>query len=539
MHTSNRQSPKLSPLSVAQITRQASQYEFDPQVPLRYWLRSAALLVKEAKIYEQEGNDQQAYLLLFRHAQLILVNLLTHPGARDPSNQQGLKEAQRAVKNSLRELEFLKPRITRRYERYLQSSQDRESRSKSILAPGNDGAPSAATPTQDPALAGRPQPLAAAENRDLAVRLAQSEFRRRAFARTGAAYGGEIESSQLGKDEAGVYGPYHFDDGHTEPEDLARTLQKARAKVMSGYGREEVHDTTKNSAIDFPNPPLGQSPVIYKYPTIPPRSPLGSPLSPTPALPPVPQKITLPIATPKPIKPPDVPAKIFSDEPAPVLPYFAEPDGQRAGSSPYPKDLHPSTFTFKPSSYLENGKPLRTIFISPDLRVQFLKIAAPNTNNNLETCGMLCGTLISNALFISKLVIPEQESTPDTCEMLNESAMFDYCESEDLMVLGWIHTHPTQTCFMSSRDLHTQSGYQVMLPESIAIVCAPRHTPSWGVFRLTDPPGLKTVLQCDKPGLFHPHEGTHIYTDALRPGHVFEAKGLEFETVDLRPGGRK
>lgn len=56
--------------------------------------------------------------------------------------------------------------------------------------------------------------------------------------------------------------------------------------------------------------------------------------------------------------------------------------------------------------------------------------------------------------------------------------MFDYCINEDLLVLGWIHTHPTQTCFMSSRDLHTQSGYQVMMPESVAIVCAPKFNPS-------------------------------------------------------------
>lgn len=197
--------------------------------------------------------------------------------------------------------------------------------------------------------------------------------------------------------------------------------------------------------------------------------------------------------------------------------------------------MHPSSFTFKPSAYLENGAPLRTVFLPPKLRSQFLTLAASNTRRNLETCGILCGTLISNALFISRLLIPEQTSTSDTCETVNESAIFDYCDSEDLMVLGWIHTHPTQTCFMSSRDLHTHCGYQVMLPESIAIVCAPSKSPDWGIYRLTDPPGLKSVLNCTQSGLFHPHAEENIYTDALRPGHVFEAEGLEFETVDLRP----
>lgn len=73
-----------------------------------------------------------------------------------------------------------------------------------------------------------------------------------------------------------------------------------------------------------------------------------------------------------------------------------------------------------------------------------------------------------------------------------------------------------------------------MLPEAIAIVCAPRHNPDWGIFRLTDPPGLKHVLECEQKGLFHPHSEQNLYTDALRPGHVVEGEGLEFEVVDLR-----
>jgi len=195
-----------------------------------------------------------------------------------------------------------------------------------------------------------------------------------------------------------------------------------------------------------------------------------------------------------------------------------------------------SAYAFQASARLESGAPLRTVFLPLGLRERFLDMASPNTRANLETCGVLCGTLISNGLFISRLVIPEQESTANTCETINDSSLFDYCDSEDLMVFGWIHTHPTQTCFMSSRDLHTHSGYQVMIPESIAIVCAPSSFPSWGVFRLTDPPGLQSVLKCQQPGIFHPHEETNIYTDALRPGHVMETRGLEFEVIDLRPG---
>jgi STAM-binding protein len=198
------------------------------------------------------------------------------------------------------------------------------------------------------------------------------------------------------------------------------------------------------------------------------------------------------------------------------------------------------SYTFASTACLEDGSPLRTIFLPPTLRTTFLRLAYKNTQSNLETCAFLAGTLISNALFVSKLIVPAQTSTSDTCEMTNESQLFDLVDAEaDLMILGWIHTHPTQTCFMSSRDLHTHAGYQMMLAESIAIVCAPSkgdtmHGGDWGIYRLTDPPGKKTILGCQKPGIFHPHDVDNIYTDALKPGHVVEAKGLEFDVVDLR-----
>lgn len=61
----------------------------------------------------------------------------------------------------------------------------------------------------------------------------------------------------------------------------------------------------------------------------------------------------------------------------------------------------------------------------------------------------------------------------------------------------------------------------------------------YGVFRLTDPPGMQNVLNCTNPGLFHPHPEHDTYTDALKPGHVYETQGLDFKTVDLRPESQR
>ncbi|KAI9920638.1 hypothetical protein PsorP6_000186 [Peronosclerospora sorghi] len=53
--------------------------------------------------------------------------------------------------------------------------------------------------------------------------------------------------------------------------------------------------------------------------------------------------------------------------------------------------------------------------------------------------------------------------------------------SNELLTLVWIHTHPKQNWFLSSVDVHTQCGFQSILPEAVAIVVAhndPQKTPA-------------------------------------------------------------
>ncbi|KAK9449945.1 uncharacterized protein V1518DRAFT_426815 [Limtongia smithiae] len=188
----------------------------------------------------------------------------------------------------------------------------------------------------------------------------------------------------------------------------------------------------------------------------------------------------------------------------------------------------------------EGGAPLRTIFIPTELRSSFLKLALSNTRRKLETCGILCGVLNRNAFFVTHLVLPEQESTSDTCSTTDEESLFEFLDSHELFTLGWIHTHPTQTCFLSSVDVHTQNSYQLMLPEAVAIVCSPSHEPSWGVFRLTDPPGIQAITNCRATATFHPHAESNLYTDAAMPaGHASFRSGLPFAIEDLRGRRRK
>ncbi|KAG7445371.1 Mov34-domain-containing protein, partial [Guyanagaster necrorhizus] len=164
---------------------------------------------------------------------------------------------------------------------------------------------------------------------------------------------------------------------------------------------------------------------------------------------------------------------------------------------------------------------------------RFLAIAKVNTMINRETCGLLLGKDKGHKFVVTTMLIPKQHSTSDTCTMDGEELVLRFTEERNLITLGWIHTHPTQTCFMSSVDLHTHSGFQRMLPESFAVVCAPRHNPNFGIFRLTDPPGLQTILNCTATEAFHPHPDQPIYTDADK-GHVQMKEGMSLEIVDLR-----
>ncbi|XP_051679889.1 AMSH-like protease isoform X2 [Oryctolagus cuniculus] len=125
---------------------------------------------------------------------------------------------------------------------------------------------------------------------------------------------------------------------------------------------------------------------------------------------------------------------------------------------------------------------LRCVVLSRDLCHKFLQLAESNTMRGIETCGILCGKL----------------------------------------------THPTQTAFLSSVDLHTHCSYQLMLPEAIAIVCSPKHNDT-GIFRLTNA-GMLEVSACKKKG-FHPHTKDPRLFSICK--HVL-VKDIKIIVLDLR-----
>jgi len=173
---------------------------------------------------------------------------------------------------------------------------------------------------------------------------------------------------------------------------------------------------------------------------------------------------------------------------------------------------------------------LRPVRVPRALQEAFLKYAYNNTIRGVETCGILGGVVKGNWLVVTHCILPKQNCTANTCATTDEIQLIEIQTQKNLLTLGWIHTHPTQTCFLSSVDLHTHCSYQIMLPEAIAIVMAPTAKPDRGTFHITAP-GIDALSNCERNG-FHQHEEkVPLYTQAT---HVQYSDQDRIEFVDVR-----
>ncbi|XP_045437842.1 AMSH-like protease isoform X1 [Pipistrellus kuhlii] len=195
-------------------------------------------------------------------------------------------------------------------------------------------------------------------------------------------------------------------------------------------------------------------------------------------------------------------------------------------SPPVNRALKPAATLSAVQNLVVDG--LRCVVLPRDLCHRFLLLAESNTVRGIETCGILCGKLTHNEFTITHIIVPKQSAGPDYCDVENVEELFSVQDQHDLLTLGWIHTHPTQTAFLSSVDLHTHCSYQLMLPEAIAIVCSPKHNDT-GVFRLTSA-GMLEVSTCKKKG-FHPHTKEPRLFSVCK--HVL-VKDIKIIVLDLR-----
>lgn len=187
----------------------------------------------------------------------------------------------------------------------------------------------------------------------------------------------------------------------------------------------------------------------------------------------------------------------------PIFLFFSRPPSVDRSSKP--------SDHFTSSGALTGNKHgLRGVSIPGEIVVKFLNIALPNTSRNIETCGILCGRMVCAfvcvflsvqlTLFLSSVrtlswsvtlsslsrrVLPTHARLQrkklsliiriTTILSLSAGSM---SVPSSLIVIAtpfFFQTHPSQTAFLSSVDLHTHCSYQLMLPEAVAIVCAPQY----------------------------------------------------------------
>ncbi|CAF2335272.1 unnamed protein product [Rotaria sp. Silwood2] len=183
-----------------------------------------------------------------------------------------------------------------------------------------------------------------------------------------------------------------------------------------------------------------------------------------------------------------------------------------------------------PNSTNTNMTSLRRIAIPCDITPKFLQVAQRNTDRKIETCGILAGSKRDSNYIITHIVVPKQNGGPDSCDTEKEEEMVEYVANNNLITLGWIHTHPTQTVFLSSVDLHTHLPYQMLMQEAIAIVISPKYNET-AVFTLTPDTGIPIISTCKKTG-FHEHVNNPPLF--LTASHTTYDPGLQCQIVDLR-----
>jgi len=190
-----------------------------------------------------------------------------------------------------------------------------------------------------------------------------------------------------------------------------------------------------------------------------------------------------------------------------------------------PNTSVPAPSTSSVPSFDRTAKPvisaptgLRTVVVPGNLSEAFLAVARQNSDRGVETLGTLGGHLSKNRFIISHLLIPRQVGKSDSCTMEGLEDVWDVHDKENIIFLGWVHTHPAYSVFLSSVDMHNQYEWQHMLPEALAIVCSIKDN-LVGNLRLSQA-GMAEIGSCNLTN-FHPHskepplweEATHVEVD--------------------------
>lgn len=428
---------------VRELCNYACKVDIDDSIPPKRYLRSGLEMMRMAKVYQEEGNYESAFILYTKFISLFVEKLPKHPDFKTapPEDVSAIKKK---VKASFPVAEELKAKLKERYAAQERRRQEEERKIKEELERKK------------------------AEEEARIKEIEELEEKKRQ----------EAETKWLEEQEARL-------QELKEQERRRQEQEAAAAMATTAMGGNLLPTAPPNNLsdrlIDFDSQPPGNVPQI-----------------------------------------PDRELKknlVINDTTTPTAPLI-----DRA--------TKPETYDhFTSIGASSNNKfGLRDVLVPADLPRKFLVKAEHNTLKNVETCGILAGKLKNNAFVITHLILPKQSGTSDTCAAEDEEDIFMYQEPRDLITLGWIHTHPSQTAFLSSVDMHNQYGYQAMLPEAIAIVCAPKFNET-GFFSLSIERGLIEIGNCREKGFHQHNKNPPLFEES---SHVKIVDSHNIEVGDLR-----
>lgn len=501
------------------IAESTQKLDVDNRIALRFYYRIADNILKQADIFRAEKNIVDLYIMLLRFSSLVSETIPRHRDYR--SSPQGKKEALRKkLLNSVNELEQLKPKVQQKINEFnsrqayhhngrekchSNNLMDFPPMKKQNLASYNQIKAVIPTPREFVYHGSRGQQFSS-------VRPVEENMRRLSLSLPRPKEETLSKHSILGPNglkgqwrppasDKGVRYPTIIDLSPVEIPSLQQPLEDGslnkKDNNISEQHRSDLESIlTQND--DCQAKHADEAPSLISFEAT------------------------------------EIPAQIeVIRQPSPP-PVLAEVQDLVPAVSPFVNEGGCKTEIPSAESVVRAESPLQ-LHISTSMMESFMKLAKSNTDKNLETCGILAGLLKNRKFYITALIIPKQEATSSSCQATNEEEIFEVQDKQSLFPLGWIHTHPTQSCFMSSIDLHTHYSYQIMLPEAVAIVMAPTDSSrNHGIFRLTTPGGMSVIRQCQQRG-FHPHnqppDGGPIYDTCT---DVYMNPNLKFDVIDLR-----
>eukprot|EP00252_Welwitschia_mirabilis_P010628 TRINITY_DN2400_c0_g1_i1.p1 TRINITY_DN2400_c0_g1~~TRINITY_DN2400_c0_g1_i1.p1 ORF type:complete len:505 (+),score=89.14 TRINITY_DN2400_c0_g1_i1:273-1787(+) len=502
-----------APAMKVNIAANTQKVDVDNRMSLRFYYRIADNMLKQANVYREEKNIIDLYIILLRFSSLVSETIPHHQDYQT-SYQKERNEYKKKLYNVLAELEALKPKVQQQVDevnrKYAASFQEASNNSLEWPPPKGQDFPTYEVPKNSWTINEQRRDNRHQTNRingqtnkrSLSIPLPKEEtLSRHSFLGPNGLRGNW--QSSLATTRLQVQYPSHGDltpieipcldqSGHALPTPEAVSVSSSQST------RDDLLELLESSSVSTP----GESTSLIT---------------------------SIETSMPSIVRQPSPPAVVAPVQHVPVgLDTFTHVSPVNVAD---PRPGPAKSFQDK----LANSKSPQSVQISTKMMDEFMRLAKSNTLKNLETCAVLAGLLKKRVFYVTTLIVPKQESTSDTCQTINEEEIYDVQDKRSLFTVGWIHTHPTQTCFMSSVDLHTHYSYQVMLPEAIAIVMAPTDSErKYGIFHLSDPGGITVMKKCQQRG-FHPHEdtpdGSPIYEHC---SHVLMSPSLKFDIVDLR-----